>query len=82
MIEEAIVGQRVRTRVSFSGVPKGTEGVIDEDYGTGVTVAWDLPKQPLPPGYRMYDGRSAIQSGLLRDGFDKKRDLLFLGIAD
>ena len=77
-IEDAVVGRRVRLRVSFSGVPKGTEGVIDEDYETGVTIAWDLPNQPLPLGYRMYDGRSAIQSGLLRDGFDKKRELLFL----
>ena len=72
---------RVRSLVDFSGVPKGTEGIIDEDYVTGVTVAWDLPEQPLPPGYFEYDGRPAIQSGLLRDGFDKERDLDFLEVV-
>ena len=49
---EATLGTRVRTLVAFSGVPEGTEGVVDEDYVTGVTVAWDLPDQPLPVGYR------------------------------
>ncbi len=72
------IGQRVRSLVDFAGVPRGTEGVIDEDYGTGITVAWDLPDQPLPPGYRDYDGRPAIQTGMLRDGFDKVRELQFL----
>jgi len=66
---------------AFSGVPNGTEGVIDEDYITGVTVAWDLPDQPLPVGYRLYDGRSAIQSRLVRDGFDKASELHFLQIV-
>jgi hypothetical protein len=80
-IEEARVGTRVRTLVDFSGVPKGSEGVIDEDYGTGVTVAWDLPDGPLPPGYCEYDGRPAFVSRILRDGFDKKSDLQYLEIA-
>jgi hypothetical protein len=80
-VQDAIIGRRVRSLIQFSGVPKGTEGVIDEDYRTGVTVAWDLPTQPLPSGYRVYDGRSAIQSGILRDGFDKTRDLEFLELV-
>lgn len=79
--QEATIGTRVRTLVPFSGVPKGTEGIIDEDYGTGLTVAWDLPDQPLPAGYRQYDGRSAIQSRLLRDGFDKAGELHVLEIV-
>jgi len=74
-ISDAIIGTRVRALISFSGVPSGTEGVIDEDYGTGVMVAWDLPNQRLPAGYRLYDGRPAIQHGLLRDGFDKATEL-------
>jgi len=78
---EAVVGTLVRSLRVFSGVPKGTDGVIDQDYGTGVMVAWDLPDSPLPPGYRRYDGRSAIQSGILRDGFDKIDELQFLEVV-
>lgn len=37
------MGTRVRTLVAFFNVPKGSEGVIDEDYQTGVMVRWDLP---------------------------------------
>ena len=80
-VSEARVGTRVRSLVDFSGVPKGTEGILDEDYVTGVTVAWDLPDQPLPAGYRQYDGRPAIQSRLLRDGFDKETELQYLEIV-
>lgn len=80
-IHEARIGVRVKSLVDFSEVPKGTEGVIDEDYGTGVMVAWDLPDQPLPRGYSVYDGKPAISSGILRDGFDKKKDLHFLELV-
>ena len=81
-IQEAVVGKRVETLVDFSGVSKGTQGVIDEDYGTGVTVAWDLPDSPLPSGYSIYDGRPAIASGILRDGFDKETELHFLKLVE
>lgn len=77
---EAVVGTRVVSLVPFSGVPAGTEGVIDHDYGSGVMVAWDLPDQPLPEGYSRWDGKPAFQSGLLRDGFGKD-ELHFLGLA-
>jgi len=82
-IEQASIGARVRSLRAFVGVPAGTEGIIDEDYGTGVTVAWDFPPnsphgRPLPPGYRAYDGRWAVVSGILRDGFDKTAELGFL----
>ena len=76
------VGTRVRSAVDLSGVPKGTEGIVDEDYKRGVMVAWDLPSQPLPPGYRAFDGRSAAASGILRDGFDKKRELHLLEVVE
>lgn len=72
---EAHPGVRVRVLRAFVGVPEGTEGVVDEIYEdgdgrpVGCMVAWDLPDRPLPPDYRKYDGRPAIQSGLLRDGF-------------
>jgi len=68
-IEKAKVGTRVRSLVQFCGVPRGTEGVIDEDYGSGVMVAWDEPDRPLPPGYSRHDGRPSFASGILRDGF-------------
>lgn len=67
--KQAIVGTKVKSNIDFSGVPSGTEGVIDDDYGTGVMIAWNLAEQPLPPGYYIYDGKPAISSGILRDGF-------------
>ncbi len=78
---EATVGTRVRSTVDFAGVPVGTEGVIDEDYGSGVTVAWDLPDSPLPKGYCRYDGKPAFLSGILRDGFAKDTELKYLELA-
>jgi len=81
MIEqEAKVGTRIRSLVEFACVPKGTKGVIDQDYGTGVMIAWDLPEQPLPKGYTVYDGRPAVVSNILRDGFDKETELHFLEV--
>jgi len=77
-LDKAIVGTKVKSLVDFAGVPKGTEGVIDQDYGTGIMVAWDLPNRPLPEGYCRFDGRSAVITGILRDGFDKKDELQFL----
>jgi len=80
--DEARVGTRIRTRVDFSGVPQGTQGVIDEDYGTGVMVAWDLPNRPLPAGYRVHSGRPPAVTGLLRDGFDKRKELGYLEVVE
>lgn len=79
--EQVRIGQRVRSLRPFSGIPIGTEGVIDEDYGTGVMVAWDLPTRPLPQGYRAHAGESTIRTGILRDGFDKTSELQFLEIV-
>ena len=76
-INEAIVGTRVKSLVDFAGVPKGTEGIIDEDYGIGIMIAWDLKDKPLPKNYE-YKGRPAFLIGILRDGFDKKTELHFL----
>ena len=72
-IAEAVVGTRVVALVEFFFVPAQTEGVIDEDYGTGVTVAWDLPRVPLPSGYKAYD--PILAAGLLLDKLDKEREL-------
>ncbi len=66
---EATVGTRVKTLRSWASVPLGAEGVIDEDYGTGITVAWDRPDRPLPAGWK-YEGQWAVAPGVpLRDGF-------------
>jgi hypothetical protein len=37
--------------------------------------------QPLPFGYRAYDGRPAIASHILRDGFNKEKELKFLDVV-
>jgi hypothetical protein len=68
-----VIGLRARSLRTFVSVPAGTEGVIDEVYDLGghkgVMVAWDLPDRPLPAGYRVWDGRPAFASKILRDGF-------------
>jgi len=81
--EEAKVGTRIRSLVAFSGVPKGTEGVIDEDYGSGIMVAWDGADNHfwLPEDYKQYDGVPAVVSGILRDGFDKESELHLLEVV-
>lgn len=55
--------------------------LLAAEIGEHLMVAWDLPDRPLPPGYRAYDGRPAVRSGLLRDGFDKDGELEFLALA-
>jgi hypothetical protein len=79
--KEAKVGTRVRAVRDYAGVPRGTEGVIDEDTGSGVNVAWDLKGNPLPTGYSKYDGRPNIETGIIRESFDKKFDLHILEVV-
>ena len=79
------VGDRVRTNRGFLGVPKGSEGVIDEDYGSGVTVAWDLPARPLPEGW-IFDLDNPTTwatnpENPLRDGFSVE-ELGFLDLVE
>ena len=38
-------GARVRSKVEFSGVPKGTEGIVLPQDRTGWPVAWNLPHE-------------------------------------
>lgn len=78
---QATIGTRVRALREFNSVPLGTQGVIDEDYGSGICVAWDLPDQPLPKDYHEHDGRPAIATNILRDGFSKKAELKFLEVV-
>ena len=80
-LEQIELGKRIRTLVAFSGVPRGTEGVIDEDYGTGFMVAWDLPHRPLPPGHREFTASGWSGFMPLRDGFNKERELQHLEIV-
>lgn len=86
------VGTRVRSRRDFATVDAGTEGVVDEDYGSGVMVAWDLEDRPLPEGYdrlpvepphtAMTTDPAGFEVPILRDGFNKKRELDFLEAVD
>jgi hypothetical protein len=85
LVSANVIGLRVRSLRDFSGVPKGTEGVIDEVYDLGghkgVMVAWNLPERPLPAGYCFYDGRPAFASGILRDGFGQD-ETYYLEVID
>lgn len=80
--EDIELGARVRALYSFSGVPKGTEGVVDEIYVGGFMVAWDLPDRPLPAGYTCHDGRSGAVTGILRDGFSTRSGESELGLLE
>lgn len=77
--DEAKVGTRVVTLNAWTNVPAGTQGVIDEDYDTGVMVAWDLPNNPLPAGYVAWTYGHKM-SLWLRDGFEKNNELKYLKV--
>lgn len=83
MIESQIkIGQRVQSLESFNDVPKGTEGVIIDDYGTGIMIAWDKPDKPYPKDKTPFEVNSMFAINPLcplRDGFDKI-ELRFLQI--
>jgi hypothetical protein len=79
------IGTRIKALRGFSGVPIGTEGIVDEHYTAGVMVAWDLPDRPLRADYA-----ELIRGGLkpqpqwalgapLRDGFSYG-DLAYLEV--
>ena len=57
------LGQKIRTKVAFSGVPKGTTGTVTGSYGEKekrLDITWDLPctadgiprQKPLVDGFR------------------------------
>lgn len=49
--EESLVkiGKRIRTDVEFSGVAKGTEGIVSEADASGtVAIVWDMPERQKP----------------------------------
>lgn len=84
MTEDQIkLGLRIKTNRDFVDVPTGTEGIIDEDYGTGVMVAWDLPDNPLPAGWSKHRSvNNRIGRKPLRDGFNKKAELQYLDVVE
>ena len=45
---DATIGARVLLRNERACVPIGTVGVIIDEWGSGITVAWDLPERPYP----------------------------------
>lgn len=40
--ETVRIGMRVRSLIDYSQVPKGSEGIIDEEYNGGFMIAWDI----------------------------------------
>ena len=82
-LDQAIIGQRVRTNRAWANVPVNTEGVIWEIYETpnwGVMVGWDLPDQPLPTGFPD-DWHPKACSGILSDGFSES-ELKYLEVVE
>jgi len=77
-IEEAVVGAKVVSLRKFCEIKVGTNGVIVEDYGSGVTVAWDLPYRPaIPAGFTVEevgDMWAVDPDCPVRDGFNKKKN--------
>ena len=82
-IAQAIIGTRVRSTRDFVDVPKGTEGVVVSDYGTGVMVGWHLPdtEGALPANWKDFAEAWAINCPFLRDGFDKRTELHWLEVV-
>ena len=83
-IEEVRIGQEVSSTVAFVDVPRGTRGVIVEDYGSGFMVAWDLPDRPYPhwKSPEEVGAMMALEKHCpLRDGFDKELELGCLVVA-
>lgn len=75
------VGDPVITNRDWPGVPKGTPGIIVDDYGSGITVAWDLPDRPYPKDKTPQEvAKMWAVNPLcpLRDGFDKQTELKYL----
>jgi len=79
------IGQKVKNNRAFSGVPEGTEGYVVEDYGSGVTIAWDLPHRPYPHEFtyeQVAEMWAVDPTCPLRDGFDKETELEFLTLIN
>lgn len=79
------LGTRVKSLRDFHSVKKGTEGYVVEDYGTGITIAWDLPDKPYPKHMtpqEIGDMWSIDPKCPIRDGFDKMTELDFLTIYE
>lgn len=48
----ARIGTKVRASIPFNGVPAGTEGIIDENYGEGIMIRWErFPGDFLRDGF-------------------------------
>ena len=78
------IGDRVRTNREFSGIPVGSEGIIVEDYGSGLTVAWDLPDKPYPNDLMPQQVAQLWAVNPIcpiRDGFDKETELHYLELV-
>lgn len=78
------IGREVIVNRSFVGVESGTKGIIVEDYGTGITIAWDQPDRPLPEGLtpeQIAKLPAVSPECPLRDGFSKEDELHYLEVG-
>lgn len=81
MINSYNIGKRVISNIDFIDVPSGTIGYIIEDYGSGFTIAWDLPDKPFPYNFPIEEIKNMWAANPicpLKDGFDKETESQFL----
>lgn len=79
--EDIKIGLQVTTNRDWPGVPEGSKGIIIEDYGSGITIGWDLPGRPYPHNLQPQEVAEMFAIDPLcplRDGFDKETELQFL----
>lgn len=75
------VGDKVRLLSDSYDIPAGTEGYVVEDYGTGISVAWDTVERPYPEHLSAKEVGQLLDSHPLcpiKDGFGKKGELKHL----
>jgi len=83
-INDIKLGKRVKSVSELSGVPKGTEGVIISDYGSGFMVAWDREENPYPQDMSPTEVANMFAVNPecpLRDGFDKSTEMHMLEVV-
>lgn len=79
------VGAIVKSVVTFPDVPRGSQGIVYEDYGSGVSISWQLGEclqavEDVPQMAIVSCSKCGKQH--VRDGFDKEREFDYLEVVD
>jgi hypothetical protein len=78
---ETEVGAGVLSTPACPYVPPGTRGVVDQVTDRALVVAWDLPENPLPYGYRAFDAQVVQDRRIRRDAFGLSLPHVFLELV-